>query len=155
MWQESNYCENALSPKGAIGLGQIMPATALDLGIDPYDTYQNLSGAAYYLKTQLDTFGDVRLALAAYNAGPQRVLQFNGVPPFAETQAYIPSVLKHYEGFKMQNGTYTASVSAPEKPLSLATEPSEYEHPRITSLLVNRGTPRSSLSVQQRPRIND
>ena len=90
---ESAYRQDAISSAGAIGLGQLMPATARDLGVDPRDPLQNLDGAARYLATMLDTFGDPRLALAAYNAGPDAVRQYGGIPPYRETQNHVARVM--------------------------------------------------------------
>jgi len=101
-WVESRYCVDAVSPKGALGLGQLMPATALELGVDPAVPEENLSGAARYLRLQYDTFGDWELALAAYNAGPGAVRRYGGVPPYAETERYIGEVKKHYARFLEQ-----------------------------------------------------
>lgn len=89
---ESAFNPSARSPKGAIGLGQLMPATARQLGVDPHDINQNLDGAARYLLTQLAAFGTVELALAAYNAGPHRIAEYGGVPPFRETRNYIARI---------------------------------------------------------------
>ncbi|AUQ52447.1 Soluble lytic murein transglycosylase (plasmid) [Phaeobacter inhibens] len=89
---ESSYNPTAVSPKGAYGLGQLMPDTALELGVDPRDPSQNLDGAARYLLAQLATFKDIDLALAAYNAGPHRVVEYSGVPPFTETRDYIARI---------------------------------------------------------------
>lgn len=86
---ESAYNPSAVSPKGAYGLGQLMPETAQALGVDRQDVAQNLDGAARYLLSQLDRFKDIDLALAAYNAGPHRVVEHGGVPPFEETRTYI------------------------------------------------------------------
>ncbi|TDK51009.1 lytic transglycosylase domain-containing protein [Antarcticimicrobium luteum] len=90
---ESAYRQDAISSAGAIGLGQLMPATARDLGVDPRDPLQNLDGAARYLAMMLDTFGDPRLALAAYNAGPDAVRQYGGIPPYRETQNHVARVM--------------------------------------------------------------
>jgi soluble lytic murein transglycosylase-like protein len=93
--QESRFNPAAVSPRGAIGLGQLMPATARELGVDPRDPEQNLEGSARYLRRMLDQFGNMELALAAYNAGPGRVRQAgNTIPNNRETQAYVPSVLR-------------------------------------------------------------
>ena len=90
---ESAFDPRAVSPKGAQGLGQLMPATARELGVaNPFDAQANLDGAARYLCAQLERFGDVRLALAAYNAGPHRVVEHGGVPPFRETKAYVAKI---------------------------------------------------------------
>jgi len=90
---ESAYDPRAVSSAGAIGLGQLMPATAVDLDVDPQDWRQNLDGSARYLAQMLGEFGDVRLALAAYNAGPDAVRRYEGIPPFPETQNHVQRVL--------------------------------------------------------------
>ena len=94
VWQESRWNPQAVSPKGAMGLAQLMPATARDLGVNPADPVQNLQGGARYLRYLLDQFGgDVEKALAAYNAGPARVQRAGGVPAIAETRAYVASIV--------------------------------------------------------------
>jgi soluble lytic murein transglycosylase-like protein len=93
--QESGFDPNARSGAGAVGLTQLMPGTAAALGVtNPLDPAQSLQGGAKYLRQQLDRFGgDEKLALAAYNAGPGAVAKYGGVPPYAETQNYVNSVL--------------------------------------------------------------
>lgn len=91
--QESGWNSRARSPKGAYGLAQLMPATARYLRVDPKDPRQNLEGGARYLAEQYRRFRSWRLALAAYNAGPHRVEQYGGVPPFRETQNYVRIIL--------------------------------------------------------------
>jgi hypothetical protein len=93
---ESNFQADAVSPAGAKGLMQLMPATAKELGVDdPFDVRQNIDGGAGYLRRMLDRFGqDVQLALAAYNAGPGTVEKYNGNVPYRVTQTYIERVLK-------------------------------------------------------------
>jgi hypothetical protein len=90
---ESNYNPNAVSPAGARGLMQFMPGTARDYGIDPMNPAQAIHGAARKLAADLKSFGSVSLALAAYNAGAGAVRKHGGIPPYAETQAYVPKVL--------------------------------------------------------------
>lgn len=87
--QESGWNAQAHSVKGALGLAQLMPDTAKELGVDPLDPIQNLDGGARYLRMQFEAFGSWPLALAAYNAGPGAVARYDGVPPFAETQNYV------------------------------------------------------------------
>ena len=100
IWQESRFSIGARSPVGAFGLTQIMPGTASDLGINPeyYNSpYLQVEGGARYLATQLNTFdGNIINALAAYNAGPGRVFEYGGVPPFKETQHYVTVIPERY-----------------------------------------------------------
>jgi hypothetical protein len=108
---ESAFRPDAVSSAGAIGLGQLMPATAKELGVDPNDPVQNLEGAARYMKQQLDRFGDPALALAAYNAGPSRVAKANGIPNITETQNYVAKILGGKGG--------AAMAQEPQKPQGL------------------------------------
>lgn len=97
---ESNYQPRAISPKGARGLMQLMPATAARYGVKRiFDPQQNVEGGVRYLRDLLDLFNsDLELVLAAYNAGENRVLQMNGIPNFKETQNYVRKVLALYRG---------------------------------------------------------
>lgn len=95
VWQESRWNANAVSPKGAIGLAQLMPGTARDLGVDPRNPFTNLMGGARYLRQMLNRFdGNLESALAAYNAGPKRVQDANGIPAIRETRAYVKSIVQ-------------------------------------------------------------
>lgn len=101
---ESRFRFNAVSPKGAIGMMQLMPGTAGELGVDPRDPAQNAHGGAAYLRQMLAMFdNNVELAVAAYNAGPNAVVKHKGVPPYAETRAYVAAVMD-----------YLARTSVPE-----------------------------------------
>ena len=91
--QESRWNPQAVSHAGARGLAQLMPGTAALLGVDADDPQQNLEGGARYLRMMYDRFGDWRLALAAYNAGPEAVARHGGVPPFRETTDYVRIIL--------------------------------------------------------------
>lgn len=97
--QESRFNVAAESHVGAYGLTQLMPGTASDLGVNRYDVKDNLRGGARYITTQLGRFGNIPHALAAYNAGPGRVNEYGGVPPFAETQGYVRNISKFYNEY--------------------------------------------------------
>lgn len=115
--QESRYNPRAVSRAGAIGLGQLMPGTARLLGVDPHDPAQNLAGAARYLRQQLDEFGSVRLALAAYNAGPGRVRRVGRVPRIRETLDYVASIESDLArwGGGPSSGLFVTEASAPAR----------------------------------------
>jgi soluble lytic murein transglycosylase-like protein len=98
-WQESRFNQDAVSRKGARGTMQLMPETARRLGVDSSDRDGNIDGGAQYLSSMMHRFGgDQAKALAAYNAGPGAVERYGGVPPYAETKAYVDSILAHMGG---------------------------------------------------------
>jgi hypothetical protein len=146
--QESSFRPDVVSPKGAIGLGQLMPATAKELGVDPTDPMQNLEGAAKYLSQQLKRFGDPSLALAAYNAGPTRVAKLGRVPNIAETQNYVKTILG--EG---QTTMATPMDMAREEELRLqmlasGTAPQAAPRAPLSALMQDR--PQAAAAPQQR-----
>lgn len=124
--QESGFKQGVTSGKGAIGVMQLMPATAASLGVNPNDELQNIDGGAKLLSQLLNQYGgNESLALAAYNAGPSAVAKFGGVPPYAETQNYVNSIL----------GSLGQSTSAPfvyemtGPPVLSSTSPSDSSSP--------------------------
>jgi len=96
---ESNFNATAVSAKGALGLMQLMPETADMLGVDPMRVDENVDGGTRYLRHLWDRFGDLTNALAAYNAGPESVDRYGGIPPYPETQQYVRRVLAYYRHY--------------------------------------------------------
>ncbi len=98
---ESNFNSYAVSPKGAMGIMQLIPSTAQLVGVkNPFDPVENIYGGAKYLRYLLNEFKDLSLSLAAYNAGPETVKNFKRIPPISETQNYVKMVLYYYKLFK-------------------------------------------------------
>jgi len=100
---ESGYNPNAVSPAGAMGIMQLMPATAQRFGVaDPYDPVANMHGGARYLRFLINLFNDLNLALAAYNAGENAVARYgNSIPPYSETQTYVTRVRQFYDHYRI------------------------------------------------------
>ena len=116
--QESGFKTDALSSKGAYGPAQLMPDTAAELGVNREDPRENIFGGAKYLRQQLDRFGQMPLALAAYNAGAGNVEKYGGIPPFKETQGYIQSILGSMDGqplSAMRNTNMSMNPNAPQR----------------------------------------
>ncbi|MDD3052139.1 MAG: transglycosylase SLT domain-containing protein, partial [Candidatus Cloacimonetes bacterium] len=110
--QESYADPTAVSPVGAKGLMQLMDETAKYLGVrDSFNVEENINGGARYLKEQIDNFDDVKLALAAYNAGPNAVKKHGGIPPFAETQKYVTRVLNYFEALSNEDNSKNNNIS--------------------------------------------
>lgn len=102
---ESGGNANATSSAGAMGLMQLMPATAKALGVtNAYDPAQSIDAGTHYLSTQLQRFGNVKLAIAAYDAGGAAVARYGGIPPYAETQASVPAIYALYQSYRQEDG---------------------------------------------------
>jgi soluble lytic murein transglycosylase-like protein len=102
---ESGGNANATSGAGAMGLMQLMPETARALGVtNAYDPAQSIDAGTHYLSTQLQRFGDVKLAIAAYDAGGSAVARYGGIPPYAETQASVPAIYALYQSYRQEDG---------------------------------------------------
>jgi len=122
---ESGFNSRAVSPKGAQGLMQLMPSTASQLGVtDAFAPEQNIEGGTRYLRDLLVLYNnDMAKALAAYNAGPQRVAQYNGVPPYRETHAYVARVIKDFNRTKLAANPAKKNTKAAAPPANARKQP--------------------------------
>jgi 2-hydroxychromene-2-carboxylate isomerase len=132
---ESNYNPYAVSPKGAQGLMQLMPATARRFGVkNNFDPRQNIEGGVRYLKFLQDTFQDDRLAVAAYNAGEKAVAKYKNVPPYPETVGYVANVSRKYSQAK-----HAAAKTAPPVKVAEKSQPAEDETRHVVGYVDQEG----------------
>jgi hypothetical protein len=138
---ESNYNPYAVSPKGAQGLMQLMPGTAWKMGVgNSFDPRQNIEAGVRYLKYLQDLYKDDRLALAAYNAGPEAVQKYKSVPPYPETQDYVNRVGQRYGQAKAKQKAAETSPDAKPSGVPLAAAPVlEDEHPKLEQFVDEDG----------------
>lgn len=132
---ESDFKVHAVSPKGAQGLMQLMPGTASQLGVpNAFDPEANVDGGTKYLRELLERYNfDMVKALAAYNAGPQRVEKYGGVPPYYETRAYVARIVKDFNKKKIAKGQAVASAKTPQHKSGQAANPATAKHTQKSS----------------------
>lgn len=145
---ESGFRARAVSPKGAQGLMQLMPSTAAQLGVtDAFHAESNIDGGTRYLRDLLVRYNDdIPKALAAYNAGPERVARYGGLPPFRETHAYVARVIRDFNRKKLQDRQKLQAVKAPEAKPVPRKRPATRTHPKAApaAAATARITPKES-----------
>lgn len=146
---ESNFNPQAVSSCGAQGVMQLMPATSKELGVtDPFDAEQNIMGGAKCLKQKLDEFGDIDLALAAYNAGSGAVKKFGGIPPYKETQNYVKKVKSYYnESYDLSSVKVSTSAQSESAGSAVAAQSQSAEKTTAASSNMSTAAVISALST--------
>ena len=158
--QESSGNRWARSPKGAMGLMQLMPSTARGLGLTPaqfYEPYPNLLGGATYLKQQLRDFGSLELALAAYNAGPEAVRRHGGIPPYRETRNYVSRITSRYQALQQAQGRVLApairqrvnATFLPQTQMGTTTQTVKAPQRQRVAVAEKRHTPKKTRKVRR------
>lgn len=125
--KESGFCHNKRSPYGAVGVFQLMPATAKKMGYNPYHIQENIKGGIAYYKLMYKMFGSTELALAAYNAGPGNVKKYNGIPPFKETKNFVSTIMSNYKTLKLNPDPAIANYKNAIKEISYETSSKNFE----------------------------
>ncbi len=120
---ESGYRHETKSPRGAVGVFQLMPSTARRMGLNPYSLDDNIKGGVMYYKSMYKMFGSVELALAAYNAGPGNVKKYRAVPPFSETKRYVAKIMADYRQMKAHPDPVIAAVRSEKTVASAQKKP--------------------------------
>ena len=123
---ESGFCHEKKSRYGAIGVFQLMPATAKRMGYNPYHIHENIKGGITYYKMMYKMFGSMELALAAYNAGPGNVKKYKGIPPFSETRKFVSSIMSSYNNLKNNPDPVIAQYNSSVKDINYITDDSDF-----------------------------
>ena len=123
---ESGFCHEKKSRYGAIGVFQLMPATAKRMGYNPYHIHENIKGGITYYKMMYKMFGSMELALAAYNAGPGNVKKYKGIPPFSETRKFVSSIMSSYKNLKNNPDPVIAQYNSSVKDINYITDESDF-----------------------------
>ncbi len=139
---ESGFCHDKKSKYGAIGVFQLMPATAKKMGYNPYHINENIKGGITYYKMMYKMFGSIELALAAYNAGPGNVKKYNGIPPFQETRKFVSSIMNSYNNLKINPDPVIAQYKNSVKDINYMSDDTDFRAQQeavLKSYLSNQG----------------